>query len=224
MRADQNPGAQAPALRGKAATQERILRAASDLFLKRGYEHTTIAQIAERASVSRATIFWHFSDKAGLFREVFSRLLIPFQEGLESSLRHLDAGKRLSEQFAVYDSFVNGNRVVIEGFVRWAIESPEFRTSLIRVLMELHERFRCILRETLTELMPPSQNADAVASGLSALLDGNLLLSLFDPSEPGDQQRRAGAEALAALIPRRGPAAGEPAPRPAWRKSSPRPG
>ncbi len=210
-------------LTGKAATQERILKAASDLFLTRGYEHTTIAQIAERAAVSRATIFWHFSDKVGLVREVFSRLLVPFREALESSLRHLDAGKRLTEQFSVYDSFINGNRTVIEGFVRWAIESPEFRASLIRVLMDLHERFRCILRETLTELMPEGQDANAVAGGLCALLDGNLLLSLFDSSEPADKQRRTGAEAIAALIPRRPGAAGSPAPGRSGRVSGPGP-
>ena len=56
-------------LQGKAATQNRILQAAGALFLERGYENTTIADVAEMAGVSRATVFWHFSDKAGLFRE-----------------------------------------------------------------------------------------------------------------------------------------------------------
>jgi hypothetical protein len=61
-------------LTGKAATQERILAAASELFLTRGYENTTIAQVAARAEVSRATVFWHFSDKESLFRECFNRI------------------------------------------------------------------------------------------------------------------------------------------------------
>ena len=66
-------------LTGKAATQERILVAATELFLlARGYEHTTIAQVAQRAEVSRATVFWHFSDKESLFRECFNRLCEPF--------------------------------------------------------------------------------------------------------------------------------------------------
>ena len=68
--------------KGKAATQERILVAATELFMQRGYEKTTVSNVAERGGVSRATVFWHFSDKAGLFREAFFRLLAPFRESL----------------------------------------------------------------------------------------------------------------------------------------------
>ena len=67
---------------GKAATQERILVAATELFIVRGYERTTVANIAKRAGVSRATVFWHFGDKGGLFKEAFARLLKPFRESL----------------------------------------------------------------------------------------------------------------------------------------------
>ena len=40
-------------LTGKAATQERILVAAIELFLTRGYENTTIAHVAEHAERHR---------------------------------------------------------------------------------------------------------------------------------------------------------------------------
>lgn len=37
--------------------------AAVDLFTEQGYDATTVAQIAERAGVTRSTFFRHFSDK-----------------------------------------------------------------------------------------------------------------------------------------------------------------
>jgi AcrR family transcriptional regulator len=37
--------------------------AALDLFVENGYEETTVAQIAERAGLNRATFFRHFADK-----------------------------------------------------------------------------------------------------------------------------------------------------------------
>ena len=41
----------------------RLLRAAVALFAERGYEATTAAQIAERAGLTKTTLFRHFADK-----------------------------------------------------------------------------------------------------------------------------------------------------------------
>ncbi len=43
--------------------RERLETAALDLFVKNGYEETTVAQIAERAGLNRATFFRHFAEK-----------------------------------------------------------------------------------------------------------------------------------------------------------------
>jgi AcrR family transcriptional regulator len=43
--------------------RERLVLAAVDLFIEQGYDDTTVAQIAERAGVTRSTFFRHFSDK-----------------------------------------------------------------------------------------------------------------------------------------------------------------
>jgi TetR/AcrR family transcriptional regulator, regulator of autoinduction and epiphytic fitness len=44
-----------------------ILAAATALFLERGYDRTSLARVAERAGVSRATLFKQFPTKASLF-------------------------------------------------------------------------------------------------------------------------------------------------------------
>jgi AcrR family transcriptional regulator len=43
--------------------RERLVRAALDLFTEQGYDHTTVAQIAERAGLTKSTFFRHFPDK-----------------------------------------------------------------------------------------------------------------------------------------------------------------
>jgi AcrR family transcriptional regulator len=43
--------------------RERLETAALDLFVENGYEETTVAQIADRAGLNRATFFRHFTDK-----------------------------------------------------------------------------------------------------------------------------------------------------------------
>jgi TetR/AcrR family transcriptional regulator of autoinduction and epiphytic fitness len=53
----------------QVATTNRaaILRAATDLFLEAGYDRTSLARVAERAGVSKATLFKQFPTKAELF-------------------------------------------------------------------------------------------------------------------------------------------------------------
>jgi AcrR family transcriptional regulator len=43
--------------------RERLVRAALDLFTEQGYDTTTVAQIAERAGLTKTTFFRHFPDK-----------------------------------------------------------------------------------------------------------------------------------------------------------------
>jgi AcrR family transcriptional regulator len=43
--------------------RDRLETAALDLFAENGYEATTVAQIADRAGLNRATFFRHFADK-----------------------------------------------------------------------------------------------------------------------------------------------------------------
>lgn len=43
--------------------QERLVKAASELFVERGYDAVTIADIAERAGLTRRSFFRYFPDK-----------------------------------------------------------------------------------------------------------------------------------------------------------------
>ena len=49
--------------RWKPNARERLAQAALDLFAERGYEATTVAEIAERAGLTKSTFFRYFADK-----------------------------------------------------------------------------------------------------------------------------------------------------------------
>ena len=58
--------------------RERIVLAGVDLFTDQGYDATTVAEIAERAGVTKSTFFRHFPDKRELLaagQETLGRLL-----------------------------------------------------------------------------------------------------------------------------------------------------
>ncbi|GGF39486.1 TetR/AcrR family transcriptional regulator [Subtercola lobariae] len=65
--------------------RERFVAAALELFTDQGYDDTTVAQIAERAGLTKSTFFRHFSDKREVLaagQETLSRL---FAEGISSA-------------------------------------------------------------------------------------------------------------------------------------------
>ncbi|MBO3638649.1 TetR/AcrR family transcriptional regulator [Acinetobacter soli] len=47
--------------------RQRILEAAKNIFLKQGYHHAGMNQIAQMAGVTKLTVYNHFQDKANLF-------------------------------------------------------------------------------------------------------------------------------------------------------------
>lgn len=64
--------------RWEPGARERLVIAAVDLFTEQGYDATTVAQIAERAGVTKSTFFRHFPDKRELLvtgQETLCRLL-----------------------------------------------------------------------------------------------------------------------------------------------------
>jgi AcrR family transcriptional regulator len=64
--------------RWEPGARERMVLAAADLFTEQGYDATTVAQIAERAGVTKSTFFRHFPDKRELLvagQQVLSQLL-----------------------------------------------------------------------------------------------------------------------------------------------------
>src|ERR1700761_5059136 len=79
--------------RWEPGARERMVLAAADLFAEQGYDATTVAQIAERAGVTKSTFFRHFPDKRELLvagQEMRSPL--PAAGGPASPLEAVAAG------------------------------------------------------------------------------------------------------------------------------------
>ncbi|MEV5841037.1 TetR/AcrR family transcriptional regulator [Streptomyces sp. NPDC051985] len=72
----------------------RLVQAAIDLFGEQGYDSTTVAQIAERAGLTKTTFFRHFPDKREVLftgQQEHGRLLTEGIEGAPASATPLEA-------------------------------------------------------------------------------------------------------------------------------------
>ncbi len=74
--------------RKQTHTRERILRAALALFGERGIAATSLHEVAERAGVTRVTVYRHFTDKEQLTREAFLHVEQAFMDGVKQLKRN----------------------------------------------------------------------------------------------------------------------------------------
>lgn len=74
---------QMPAEKSRPDKHDAITRAASEMFLAEGFDRASLDQIAQRAGVSKQTIYSHFADKQALFlaicNELTEKLTIPLR-------------------------------------------------------------------------------------------------------------------------------------------------
>ena len=78
MTDDVNPEGGLPSLRQAqvAHTEERILAAATELFLADGYVATTLEAVAKHAQVGARTVYLRFGTKAALFKRVIDVAIV----------------------------------------------------------------------------------------------------------------------------------------------------
>src|SRR5262249_26834092 len=69
--------------------KEEILEVATSLFAERGYDGTSMNDVAERVGMRKASLFYHFATKDALYEAVLDRLI----ESLGSALSAIYAGE-----------------------------------------------------------------------------------------------------------------------------------
>ena len=67
------------------STRERILDVALDLFVAQGYDGTSLRQIAEQLSVTKAALYYHFESKEDILRALHMRLHEFGKDALDSA-------------------------------------------------------------------------------------------------------------------------------------------
>jgi len=110
--------------------EERLRAAAIELFLERGYENVTVAQIAERAGLTRRTFSRYFADK----RDV----LFAGSEQLPGALA--DAMRQVDPTLAPFQAMLQALADVSEMLAERVAEHASQRREVIAASPELQER------------------------------------------------------------------------------------
>lgn len=117
------------------SARERLADAAFALFGERGFERTTVDDIAERAGVGRTTFFRHFGSK--------EQVIFPDHDGLLEAIRNrLSTSRPATATVAVTEAA----RVVLEHYVAEGDRARE-RYALTRTVPALRDRERAGIQQ-----------------------------------------------------------------------------
>lgn len=132
----------APAVEEDART--RLIDAAIVLFADKGYEGTSVRDLAKAARVNVAAVSYHFGSKDALYTEALRACLAPCAEMRERMQVHLDVARRRKTRNAAEEAL----RACIREFLELLV-SPAARHShlVMREQSEGKPRFEPIIRE-----------------------------------------------------------------------------
>ena len=127
--------------------RRRLQEAALELYLDRGYDATTTAQIAERAGVTERTFFRHFADK----REVFFDGEAGLRDALVQAIAEAPEGSPplavLREAFSAVLPIIEGNRPLLGPRAKVIAATPQLRERELAKVEALNHAMADALRE-----------------------------------------------------------------------------
>ncbi|MDE3174955.1 MAG: TetR family transcriptional regulator [Pseudomonadota bacterium] len=122
-----------------ALKRERTLGAAVDLFYAKGYENTTLDEVADRLGMTKPFVYANFGSKAELLAEICLRGVLAASQALDAVLARRKGPRESLEAFARdYVTAVLGVQKHIAVYVR---EEKNLDSSDARRLGEMRREF-----------------------------------------------------------------------------------
>ena len=152
-------------------TSERLLAAARACIIDIGWKRTTLTDVANRAEVSRMTVYRTFSDMPTLFAELMTREWAGVVAGV---IEDQPAGRTWPERIA---GGVAGTVLALRGneLFRRAVDlDPEW---LLPYLLDRRGRSQDGVLEVLTDRIGEGQRAGEIRNGSPALMARSVVLS-----------------------------------------------
>lgn len=150
-----------------AQTRARLIEAARAEFERRGYAHSTLERIARAAGLTRGAVYFHFADKASLFRAMRDQVELPLIDRIGPEL----LAERDGDPLDAIERFMLAVVATIGGCAttRRTFEILSFGCEYVDALapeLELLRRRHAELRDQLREAYRRAQAGGLLRAGI----------------------------------------------------------
>lgn len=159
--------------------REQILSAAAELFANGGYHGVSVNAIARRAGISKGNLYWYFTSKEEIFRELFAHITVELYSPVEAILLgESTAGEKLRMASQRCMDVAEANPQAVR--LLWQIAmQPELSGLIHREYAQLVQPFVDNLAPLFAELGSNRPEATAVLFGMT--LDSLMCLRVMVP-------------------------------------------
>lgn len=164
-------------------SKERLLRAAVDLFARRGYAATSVREIVAEAGVTKPVLYYYFGNKEGLLRSIVNLAAEAQASVLQDVLNHDgDFLERVSYFYQLVFEQLHMNRNLVR-MINGLVLGPDQGSPAMPML-----DFRRRMDDTLRSLYQAaadrgeihSDDPEAVVHVLRAVMDSCIFLEMTD--------------------------------------------
>lgn len=173
----------------REAKRERILAVGAKLFAAKGYERTSLQEVADRLGVTKPALYYYIENKQELLYEIMSLVMdvmladiVRIVEGGEPPDRQLEA--LITSYIGFFTSHPDELKIMI---LREDSLLPEFRKKVNARQKEYGKYVRSIVSALLKER--GGEEVDEIAVTFALLGAMNWIFHWYDPAGPITPQR-----------------------------------
>ncbi|AEG33034.1 regulatory protein TetR [Thermus thermophilus SG0.5JP17-16] len=164
-------------------TRTRILQEAAKLFTEKGYEATSVQDLAQALGLSKAALYHHFGSKEEILYEISLLALKGLVAAGEKALEVADPKAALLRFMEAHARYFEENRPFFVAMLQGIQSlSPEHRAETVR----LRDRHEANLRAILKRGMAAGvfREVDVALAGRAVLSMLNWMIRWFRPGGP----------------------------------------
>ena len=148
-------------------TRQRIIEAAAQLFVRKGFYGTSIADVAQATGLTKGALYHHFENKDALFFAVIEMVRDAWQEAVvRDVLKAGDALARLAVLFDNHTRLVSENETLCLVMRSLAAEMDDTNPTFMAALQEVYDDLALFIERIIQK----GQTAGQVRPDLDARL------------------------------------------------------
>lgn len=167
----------------KEKVRERIIRVASDLFYRQGYNSTGINQIIAEADIAIGSLYNHFSSKNDLLQAYLAKEEIEWFEGFQNSISKIsDPGEKILALIDYRKKLQHTSKFAGCHFIKIVSEIGESNLSVSGFAKQHKEKQRNLIRTFVNEYTAQAQitDPDLLTENIFLLIEGAVVTSTIN--------------------------------------------
>jgi AcrR family transcriptional regulator len=166
----------------KISIKDQILDKSIQLFLRKGYNATTIKDITDAVNITKGAFYWHFKSKDELLSTIVAHYESTFTDSIIPAVRNSEGTFLTKMKYAHKwaTDFAYQHRELCVCFLTIAAEMVGSETDIAKRIRAIYNKYRKFLRELLEfgkeeGYIRDNLDIDLVANVINSIHNGSLL-------------------------------------------------